>query len=66
MGATSIYMATVGAQHRALVQHNYRQHQRHSASTYLCYEPLPWRHFGLTPLFIAVQNAAMDAPRPTM
>jgi hypothetical protein len=66
MGATSIYMATVTAQHRALVQHHYRQHQSHSARADLCCESLPWRHLGLIPLFIAVQNAAMDAPSPTM
>ena len=66
MGATSIYMATVTAQHRALVQHHYRQYQRHSASADLGCEPLARRHFGLTPLFIAVQKAATDAPNPTI
>ena len=66
MGATSIYMATVAAQHQPLVCHHQRQHQRHSTRADLCYESLPWCHFGLTPLFIAVQKAAMDAPSPTM
>ena len=66
MGATSVYMATVTAQHRAFVQHDHGQYQRNSTRADLCYKPLPWRHFGLAPLFIAVQKAAMDAPRPTM
>ena len=66
MGATSIYMATVTARHRTLVQHDHGQHQRHSASTYLGCKSLPWGHFGLTPLFMAAQNAATDAPKPTI
>ena len=66
MGATSIYMATVTAQHRALVQHDHGQYQRHSTRADLCCKSLPWCHFGLTPLFMAVQKAATDAPNPTM
>jgi len=66
MGATSIYMATVAAQHQPLVCHHQRHNQRQRTGTELGREFLARRHFGCTPLFIAAQNAAMEAPSPTM
>ena len=66
MGATSIYMATVAAQHRALVQHHHGHNKGHGPGADACCELLARRHLGLIPLFIAVQKAAMDAPKPAM
>lgn len=66
MGATSIYMATIALQHRALVEHDHGHHKGHGPGADACCELLARRHLGLIPLFIAAQNAATDAPKPTM
>ena len=65
MGATSIYMATV-AVYGPFVVRNQRHRQSQRPGPDLRGEFLAWRHLGVTPLFMAVQKAATDAPNPTM
>ena len=65
-GSQTAYRVAVNPRNIALEMDDQRYCQRDGPSPYLCSEFLARRHFGVTPLFTAVQKAYIEAQKPAM